>query len=47
MKKTATITLLVLTVAGTTATEAQKPPPKQEKVNVYRKYDKKKKETIT
>jgi len=48
MKHTTSIVLLILTVLGGAASAAQKNDPQnKEKINVYRKYDKKKGETVT
>src|ERR1700704_5724698 len=46
MKHTTCIVLLIVIVLGTGAAQNTK-PQNQEKVNVYRKYDKKKRETVT
>jgi hypothetical protein len=48
MKQTTSIVLLILTVLGEAASATQKSNSQnKEKVNVYRKYDKKKGETVT
>jgi len=46
MKHTTCIILLIVIVLGTGAAQNTN-PQNQEKVNVYRKYDKKKRETVT
>jgi hypothetical protein len=48
MKRTTCIVILIVIVLGGTAGTAQNTNPQnQEKANVYRKYDKKKRETVT